>query len=466
MLFNSLAFAGFLPVSLLLFYLAPAQLSRHVLVVVSYIFYAGWDWRFLGLIIASTGVNYACGLGMARASSARARNGLLAFSVIFSLGLLGVFKYFNFFGESLTALASAVGWNVAPITLQVALPVGISFFTFQTMSYTIDLWRGKIEVERNFVAFAAFVAFFPQLVAGPIERASDLLPQMRERQLPNRTELKRAAWLIFWGYFLKVYMADNLAPVVTAVYDSVATASGYDIVLAHYAFAFQIFGDFAGYSYIAIGIALLFGVHLNENFRFPYLVASPSQFWRNWHISLSTWLRDYLYIALGGNRGTTAFVCRNLLLTMVLGGLWHGAAWNFVLWGLYQGVLLVGFRLWTDEQGAENLRGWNWGWRVLVFFQLTCFGWFLFRVPDMATFGAMLRRCHEQPFGNAAYSLHWTLLTLVWTLPAAIVVGLQFRRGEPHQNPFGPRVVPTFLLFMALLLLGNWGTRSFIYFQF
>ena len=258
--------------------------------------------------------------------------------------MLGFFKYFNFFADSLHAVFDGLGWQVDFVTLRVLLPVGISFYTFVTMSYVIDVYRREIPPTRDLLDFAVFVAFFPHLVAGPILRASTLSPQIDAPRRISRDQMRDGAWLIAWGYFQKVFVADNLAGLANGVFDPGARPTGINVLLGVYAFAFQIYGDFAGYSNIARGTSKLMGIELIENFRFPYFVRTPQEFWRHWHISLSTWLRDYLYIPLGGNRGGEWQTRRNLLLTMVLGGLWHGAAWTFVLWGVYQGVLLIGYR--------------------------------------------------------------------------------------------------------------------------
>ena len=337
----------------------PHRAQNWLLLVASYYFYAAWDWRFLGLLVASTLVDFTCARVLARASTPRARRALLIVSLGFNLTLLGFFKYFNFFADSLHDVFGALGWQVDVFTLRVLLPVGISFYTFVTMSYVIDVYRREIPATRDLLDFAVFVAFFPHLVAGPILRASTLLAQIDSPRRITREQLRDGAWLIAWGYFQKMFVADNLAGLANAVFDPAAPQTGVNVLLGVYAFAFQIYGDFAGYSNIARGTSKLMGIELIENFRFPYLVRTPQAFWRNWHISLSTWLRDYLYIPLGGSRGSEWQTRRNLFLTMVLGGLWHGAAWTFVVWGIYHGVLLIALSCRGAMDGVPPSRGWS-----------------------------------------------------------------------------------------------------------
>ena len=330
MVFNSLHFVWFFIVVYCVYRVLPHRAQNWLLLVASYYFYAAWDWRFLGLLIASTLVDFTCARVLSRTSAPRARRALLVLSLGFNLTLLGFFKYFNFFADSLHGVLGALGWNVDFVTLRILLPVGISFYTFVTMSYVIDVYRREIPATRDLLDFAVFVAFFPHLVAGPILRASTLLSQIDSPRRITREQMRDGAWLIAWGYFQKVFVADNLASLANSAFDPAAPQTGVNILLGVYAFAFQIYGDFAGYSNIARGTSKLMGIELIENFRFPYLVRTPQAFWRNWHISLSTWLRDYLYIPLGGSRGSEWRTRWNLFVTMVLGGLWHGAAWTFV----------------------------------------------------------------------------------------------------------------------------------------
>ncbi|MEM7230001.1 MAG: MBOAT family O-acyltransferase, partial [Planctomycetota bacterium] len=343
MQFNSLHFAAFFALVLT----AVAASRSHVrvrnciILAASYYFYGSWDYRFLSLIVISTLIDYACGRmlnvrTMQDQPPARSRRdrAVLAVSLCSNLGILGFFKYFDFFVTSTSAMLEELGVTVHVSTLNIILPVGISFYTFQTLSYTIDLYRGKVRTEDSLLNFAVYVAYFPQLVAGPIERARHLLPQVQSPHAVDWAQLNSGFFLIGWGLFKKVVIADNIAVIVDLVFAS-ETNTGLSTVLGVYAFAIQIYCDFSGYVDIARGAARCMGFDLMQNFNLPYFATNPSDFWRRWHISLSTWLRDYLYIPLGGSKCGRTRTYINLMLTMVLGGLWHGAAWTFVVWGIY-----------------------------------------------------------------------------------------------------------------------------------
>lgn len=342
MLFNSITFAVFLPVTLITYWLAPPKHRTRVLLAASYLFYAWWDARFLSLIWISTLTDYSIGRRLAAEESEGTRRKLLGASVAVNLGMLGVFKYWNFFIESAASLLESGGLAPNVPTLEVVLPIGISFYTFQTLSYTIDIYRDRLKPEMDLTRFALFVAFFPQLVAGPIERARILLPQLSALPANIRSvDWLGAVTLIARGLFRKVVIADSVGRFVSDVFNSPDDFAGLTIATAVVGFSIQIYGDFAGYTDIARGTARLFGVDLVINFRSPYSARSFDDFWRRWHISLSTWLRDYLYIPLGGNRKGPARTYVNLMATMLLGGLWHGAGWGFVIWGFLHGLYLV-----------------------------------------------------------------------------------------------------------------------------
>lgn len=337
MLFHELAFWIFLPVVLLLFYCSPFRLGKLVLLISSYVFYMWWDPRFILLILISTAIDYFAGRRLESSTGWRKR-ALLITSLVANLGFLGFFKYYNFFASS---IAEVMGIAPNSLALTIILPVGISFYTFQSMSYTIDVYLGKLKPVRSFVDFALFVSFFPQLVAGPIVRACDFFPQLDHWRRPSEIDIQRGIVLILVGLMKKMIFADHFATISDAYYADVAANPGAITAwTATVAFGMQIFFDFSGYTDIARGCGKLLGFHFPINFRRPYLSTSITDFWRRWHISLSTWLRDYLYIPLGGNRHGRWMTYRNLMVTMVLGGLWHGASWNFVLWGTYHGVLL------------------------------------------------------------------------------------------------------------------------------
>ncbi len=321
------------------------------LLLASYVFYMWWNPAFVLLIVFSTGIDYTVGRAMARTDVQHKRRMLLVVSLVSNLGLLGWFKYAGLFSNSLLGVMRACGMEPGWVAINVTLPVGISFYTFQTLSYTIDLYRGSIEESRSPLDFALFVAFFPQLVAGPIVRAAEFLPELK-RPVTLRASVPAAA-LILRGMAKKVLVADNIGAFADGIFSQPDAWPSIVIWLATICFAIQIYCDFSGYSDIAIGIAWILGFQLPQNFDYPYFARNPSQFWRKWHMSLSRWLRDYLYISLGGNRGSAFMTHRNLMITMLLGGLWHGASWNFLLWGFLHGALLIVHRIWSSRRAAD-----------------------------------------------------------------------------------------------------------------
>src|SRR5262252_2108721 len=380
MLFNSWIFLPFLIVVLVLYKLLPHRLQNPMLLLASYFFYACWDWRFLGLLLLSTSCDWLLARAISREPTPESAKRWVVCSVCINLLFLGFFKYFNFFINSADVLAETLGFSGWHFNLSIILPVGISFYTFQSISYIVDVYRGEVEPASNPLDFALFVAFFPHMVAGPIMPSRGLLPQLQQRRCTTRLQIRSGLWLILLGFFKKVVIGDNLAPVVNGVFATNDPASGASVQLGVYAFALQIYCDFSGYTDIARGVAKLLGIELMINFDRPYLATNPSDFWRRWHISLSQWLRDYLYVPLGGSRRGRRRTYVNLMITMVLGGLWHGAAWNFILWGAYQGLLLVGHRfvvtdlkLWKSSSRISTLLS-----RVLMF-HAVCYGWLLFR---------------------------------------------------------------------------------------
>jgi D-alanyl-lipoteichoic acid acyltransferase DltB (MBOAT superfamily) len=389
MLFNSIAFIIFIFIVFIIYPRLQHRQQNLFLLVASYVFYGYWDWRFNFLLLSSTIINFWIGrlIHASRAQGQRKR--FLIASVVVNLGVLGFFKYCNFFLDSAASLLLSIGFQPNMPVLRVILPVGISFYTFQTMSYTIDIYRGKLEPTRTFLDFALFVAFFPQLVAGPIERARNLLPQIAQPRHVCSASVVQGLNLVLLGYFKKVAIADTLAPIVEGIFVSPEAMSSGQLWTGMYAFTFQIYGDFSGYTDIARGIAKMLGFELMENFNAPYLSRNISEFWRRWHISLSTWLRDYLYIPLGGNRIGKIRTYINLLLTMLLGGLWHGAAWNFVWWGLLHGIYLAVHRLLFGDgkPGAARLSVVP-GWvvesgKIFLTFHVVGLTWIFFRSSDL-----------------------------------------------------------------------------------
>ena len=490
MAFNSLHFAAFFLAVYALYRVLPHRAQNWLLLAASYAFYASWDWRFVGLLAASTLAAYTCGLLFARIEDAGRRRAVLLAGLGVHLALLGFFKYFGFFAENLQALAGLIGWRIDGVTLKVLLPVGISFYTFIAMSYVIDVYRRQAEPCRNLVDLAAFIGFFPTLLAGPIVRASSLLRQIRAPRAPGAGRAAGAAWLILWGSFKKMYVADNLAHVVDQVYGAGSDAGGLAVALGTVAFAFQIYGDFSGYSDIARGISKLLGIELPVNFRFPYFVRSPQAFWTHWHVTLSEWLRDYLFLPLSyacsrrldgvrwlGIRDDAWIYAAATMGTMALAGLWHGAAWTFVLWGAYQGLLLVSFRLVALLRRRRGRRppiaAWSFGWRempgALGMFALTCYGWLLFRSDSWAQAVTLTGRL------VTGGDLSWAVLSGVGA-PVAIYAGpmlvlhlAEAARGDLDAIPHAPVVIRYSVyaaLIYAIALFSDFRGSEFLYFQF
>jgi alginate O-acetyltransferase complex protein AlgI len=352
--FNSLQYAVFLPVVFIIYWRLNRRWQNWLVLAASYVFYGAFDWRFLGLLMISTATDYTVGRVLERTTDDRRRKEVFACSLVVNLGILGFFKYWDFFTGEATRLSHHLGLHLSPPVIHILLPVGISFYTFHGMSYTFDVFRKKIEPTHSLLSFAVFVAFFPQLVAGPIGRAHLQLPQFeRDRVHPDWEQTKKAVLLILQGLFKKVAIADALAPYVASAFNAPKTTGSATLIMAMLAFSLQIYGDFSGYSDIARGSAWLLGIDLPENFNQPYFSRSTTEMWRRWHISLSNWLRDYLYIPLGGNKGTELATQRNLMITMLLGGLWHGAATTFVVWGGIHGCLLVAERRFTHAHELD-----------------------------------------------------------------------------------------------------------------
>lgn len=357
MVFTSLTFVIFLVLVFSLYWLLRRRNPQNLLILVaSYVFYGWWDWRFLSLIVISSAIDFTAGIMIDRSEKPFARRSWLTVSILANLGMLGFFKYYNFFADSLQTAAGGMGVNLGDLTLDVVLPVGISFYTFQTMSYTIDIYRGQMKAERDPIAFMAFVSFFPQLVAGPIERASQLLPQfMVERRFDYVTAVAGCREIL-WGFFKKMVIADNMGLIVNAIYSQPDKYTGPWFWFATTCFAFQIYCDFSAYSHIAKGVARLLGFELMRNFAYPYFSQNIAEFWRRWHISLSTWFRDYVFIPLGGSRGPMRIVFTNTLIVFSVSGLWHGASWNYVIWGFLNGLAFLPIYLMKKKQGKPKNR--------------------------------------------------------------------------------------------------------------
>lgn len=393
MLFNSLDFAIFLPITFLLYWFVfnkNLNYQNAFITIISYVFYAWWDWRFLTLILFSTIIDYWVGIHMLKQHTLKRRKYLLWASIFINLGFLGFFKYYNFFIENFTTAFSFFGTKIPSNTLNIILPVGISFYTFQTLSYSIDVYRNKLQPTKNFFAFSAFVSFFPQLVAGPIERATNLLPQFYNTRRFNYYSAVDGLRQILWGLFKKIVIADNCAIFVNTIFDHHQNYSGSTLMVGAIFFAFQIYGDFSGYSDIAIGTSRLFGFNLKQNFAYPYFSRDIAEFWRRWHISLSTWFRDYLYIPLGGSRTSKTKVIRNVFIIFLVSGFWHGANWTFIIWGALNAVfflplLLINKNRLHLETTAKNklLPTVTESFKILRTFVLVTLAWVFFRAENI-----------------------------------------------------------------------------------
>lgn len=511
MIFNSLVFLIFAALFFPLYFSTKGRQRMWVCLSASYVFYGWWDWRFLSLILFSTVMDWWFGLWIsyqdhpeetrqewlsgsvvlktfgrfteAVAQFGLSRKAILVFSLVMNLGFLGFFKYFNFFSDSLAALIRTFGMQPSWTTLNIILPVGISFYTFQSMSYTIDVYRKQLKWEPSLLRFATFIALFPQLVAGPIVRASDFLFQLNSDKKFDWNRFNSGLGRVLWGFFKKVAIADSLAPFVDQCFAAPETFGSLHLLIGVVFYAFQIYCDFSGYSDIAIGLARMMGYHFPENFNLPYFSRSFSEFWQRWHISLSSWLRDYLYIPLGGNRQGPVVTYRNNLLTMVLGGLWHGANWAFVFWGFLHGIYLIGQRLLAP------------GWRRLVqlfrlpmvvsagmemalVFSLTLLAWVFFRSGSIGLAGGdsfhTARLMLSGIFSGEGFSAGAIInkfqaakgIGLIGLLLAVEISNTRMQWNERQTQHPAWRVVLFALLLWGIAFLGSFGANSFIYFQF
>jgi len=449
-----------------------------MLLVASYVFYGYWDWRYLFLLLLSTTVDYFCGLNLEKFEDPRQRKNIVTISILTNLTLLGVFKYYDFFALNFQALVGNFGLTVQPYILDVILPIGISFYTFQTMSYTIDIYRKKLKPAQNFLDFALYVSFFPQLIAGPIERGTRLIPQILNPRTVSWEKFNRGLYLFFWGIFLKIFIADNLAAFVDPVFDSSGPYSGVSVLLATYAFSFQIYCDFAGYSFMAIGLGYAMGVELMENFRRPYFSKNISEFWRRWHISLSSWFRDYMftpfYIYLGKRailrklplkkRHLIAFTI-TLLATEYLLGLWHGAGWNFGMFGIYHAAM-IGLYYYTRHYW-DQMSSWL---QIFLCYQLVCIGWLIFRASSLDQAMEMFKSIFTNFIITSDLNIQTTIAKMLGFIGILIIIQFfQDRNNDTFivlKMPLFPRFAFFALLGVLILVFGNFGARPFIYFQF
>ena len=478
MLFNSIDFAIFLPVVFIVYWLLKnyhLKLQNLLIVVASYLFYGWWDWRFLSLILFSTIIDYSVGVCLSKTSHKGKRKLLLWISVLINLGFLGFFKYYNFFLDNFISAFLLFGTKLEVSSLQVILPVGISFYTFQTLSYTIDVYRKNLKPTNDFIAFAAFVSFFPQLVAGPIERASNLLPQFYKKREFNYNKAVDGLRQILWGLFKKIVIADNCAEYANIIFNNSEDYSGSTLFLGALFFTFQIYGDFSGYSDIAIGTSRLFGFNLQQNFAFPYFSRDIAEFWRRWHISLSTWFRDYLYIPLGGSRGGSSMKIRNTFIIFIVSGFWHGANWTFIVWGALNAVYFLPLLLFNKNRQnigvvaqGKYIPSVNELFNMLLTFFLSIIAWVFFRSENVShainylseMFSVSLFAKIEVRTGNTLL-LIFVFLILEWigreSQYAIESIGKNWKRVY--------RLVFYYVLIIAIFWFAG-KEQQFIYFQF
>jgi len=487
MIFNSLDFAIFLPIVFILYWFVPKskyKLQNLLLIVASYIFYGWWDWRFLSLILFSTLVDYFIGLHLKGQENPAKLKMLLWTSVFVNLGFLGFFKYYNFFLENFIDAFSFFGVKIQANSLNIILPVGISFYTFQTLSYSIDVYRRKLEPTNDFIAFAAFVSFFPQLVAGPIERATNLLPQFcRERSFEHSKAIDGMRQIL-WGLFKKVVIADNCANYVNMIFDNPANYSGSTLALGALLFTFQIYGDFSGYSDIAIGTSRLFGFDLMQNFAFPYFSRDMAEFWRRWHISLSTWFRDYLYIPLGGSRGSASTKIRNTFIIFIVSGFWHGANWTFIIWGALNAIYFLPLLLTNTNRNnleivaaGKRLPTFNDFFCIISTFSLTVFAWIFFRARSVAHAFSYIKGMFSATLFSISVadmkvlsSRTGIVYTLVLIMILTVVEWSQREKQHALQFQHGEKTTffrwATYYSILLIIFYFRGSQQEFIYFQF
>jgi len=478
MLFNSIEFLIFLPTTFILYWLLNDKIKWQNLFIllVSYIFYGWWDARFLALIVLSSAVDYTIGIHLHRATAQSKKKSLLLVSLIVNLGLLGFFKYYNFFVDSFVDAFSSLGIHLNTSSLNIILPVGISFYTFQTLSYTIDIYRKKMQPTNDPVAFFAYVSFFPQLVAGPIERASNLLPQFFEKRTISPALISDGLRQILWGMFKKIVIADNCAVIVDAVLSDYGAHNSTTLVIAAILFAFQIYGDFSGYSDIAIGTAKLFGFKLMTNFSVPYFSRDIAEFWRRWHISLSSWFRDYLYIPLGGSRGGLRMQLRNVLAIFIVSGFWHGANWTFIVWGALNALLFLPLLIrGTNRKYTKTVAEGRYlptireALQMLTTFLLTVILWVFFRSDSVTDSFSYLQEILSGNFSPSIYAQKDVILLV--PLIGIMLLIEWLNRDKSHQldmQRFSPIIRhATYVFLLALIyFFSKYNSNTFIYFQF
>lgn len=478
MVFNSIDFALFLPIVLILYWVVTnrnLRVQNVLLLTASYVFYGWWDWRFLFLIVVSSSVDYLVGRGLAKTNEKRKRKLLLLTSIFINIGILGFFKYYNFFIENFIETFRFFGHSIPPQGLNIILPVGISFYTFQTMSYSIDVYKRKIEPTKDIIAFFAFVSFFPQLVAGPIERAKNLMPQFCSKRTFKFDNAIDGMRQILWGLFKKIVIADNCAIAVNTIFSNYSNYSGSTLLLGSLFFAFQIYADFSGYSDIAIGTARLFGIKLMRNFAFPYFSRDIAEFWRRWHISLSTWFRDYVYIPLGGSRCSTFLKIRNVFVIFIVIGFWHGANWTFIVWGALNALyflpimLLNKNRKYTDTVAkGKILPNIKEVFGIGTTFFMTLIAWVFFRAESVNQAVQYIGTI----FSLSLFSAPDVFPIDTFVLIILFVLSEWVQRSKQHVLQFDKGTVPSFVqwgiyyVIISLIIFFGGNEQQFIYFQF
>ncbi len=474
MIFNSLAFAIFLPIVLALYYVLPFKGQNRMLLAASLFFYAWWDWRFLGLLALTILIDFYASHAVYRAQTHKRKKQWMLISVISNITVLVIFKYSNFFVQSFSEALSKLGFVVHTPTLTLVLPIGISFYTFMSMAYVIDVYRGELTPTRHLFDFALFVCYFPHLVAGPILRAPQLLPQLTHERRIKLEQIRDGISMIIIGYVRKVVIADIIAPLVSEAFSHMDTMGSGDLILRMYLFAIQLYGDFAGYSDIARGVSKLFGIELNLNFATPYLSQNITEFWRRWHISLSSWLRDYVYIPLGGNRKGKFRTYLNNFLTMLIGGLWHGANWTYVVWGALNGIYLGIHKAYLDITGkpqkqTPELQKWTFitPFKILFTFTLAAFAFIIFRSPNFSS--AWMYVTKMLSFQGGITFIGSSVFIIPFVILAFLLDVSQYTRlGEKFvtRAPLWQRAIIFGILFGLVLTAGADNSQPFIYYQF
>ncbi|QXP67503.1 MBOAT family protein [Polaribacter sp. AHE13PA] len=474
MLFNSIDFAVFFPIVFILYWFVFSKTNTRqnwVVLIASYVFYGFWDWRFLILILFSSIIDFFIGKKLGKVEDSSKRKIFLTISIVVNLGLLGFFKYYNFFLESFTSAFTFFGSSISAERLTIILPVGISFYTFQTLSYSIDIYRQKLEPTNNFLAFLSFVSFFPQLVAGPIERASNLLPQFYKKRTFSYEKAVSGVQLIVWGFFKKIVIADNASIIVNGIFNNYENQSFESLLIGAFLFSFQIYGDFSGYSDIAIGTARLFNFDLMTNFKFPYLSKNIGEFWKRWHISLSTWFRDYLYIPLGGSKGTLLKSIRNVGIVFIVSGFWHGANWTFIFWGFIHAVLYIPLFIALKKKKID-VKKTNINLNILkiaVTFILVMFSWIVFRSLSITDAFNYISRILSLTNGGSFYASTSKYLIITGITFCSIVFLIATELYNDKKGRVETYFNSYFLIFLCLFIafLGAIKNHAdFIYFQF